>query len=314
MKKILVTGANGFVGKAVCQALSLQGHDVMSAVRRRNCESDFEIGGLNARTDWAQALTGSNAVIHLAARVHQMHERPADAVAAYRETNVDGTLNLARQAMAAGVSRFVFVSSIKVNGETSGARPFSPDDRPAPEDAYGRSKWEAEQGLQALACGTGMEVVIVRPPLVYGPGVRANFLRLMNLVHAGVPLPFGMVKSPRSLVGIDNLVDFLSLCVTHPNAAGKVWMVSDQHDVNIADLIRLIAAAMNKPARLLSVPPALLAGLAGVLGKKGTATRLLDALQVDSTAATKVLDWSPVITVEKGIRRTVSNFLSGRKS
>lgn len=314
VNKILVTGANGFVGNALCQTLGAQGHNVVSAVRQSTRESDFEHGCLTSNSDWMPALRGCDSIVHLAARVHQIHENPADAAAAYRDMNVAVTLNLARQAISAGVSRFVFVSSIKVNGETSGSRPFSPANLPRPEDAYGLSKWEAEQGLRNLSGDSGMELVIVRPPLVYGPGVRANFLRLLNLVHAGVPLPLGMVKNPRSLVSLYNLVDFLGLCVRHPNAAGKVWMVSDQQDVNIADLIRLIAAAMGKSARLLPIPPVMLAGLASFLGKKAITTRLLDALQVDSTAANTLLDWAPVMTVEEGISRTVAHFLVNRKT
>jgi nucleoside-diphosphate-sugar epimerase len=289
-------------------------HEVVAAVRKSTGNADFEHGPLGANTDWSAALHGSKVVVHLAARVHQMHESRGAASRAYREMNVGVTLNLAQQAISAGVARFVFVSSVKVNGETSGAHPFTAMDVPAPEDAYGLSKWEAEQGLQELGAKSGMEVVIVRPPLVYGPGVRANFLRLMSAVHAGMPLPLAMVRSPRSLVALDNLADFLSVCTTHPRAAGKVWMVSDQHDVSIAGLIRLIAAAMGRPARLLPVPPALLAGMAIMLGKRAAATRILDALQVDSRPASELLNWSPAVSLEEGIRRTVDDFLARLKS
>jgi len=248
--------------------------------------------------------------MHLAARVHRMDDAGPDAIGAYREGNVNLTLNLARQAAESGVRRFVFVSSVKVNGELSGCRPFSATDVPAPQDPYGQSKWEAEQALRELGAASGMEIVIVRPPLVYGPGVRANFLRLMQLVRSGVPIPLASVKNRRSLVGLRNLVDFLLVCVLHPRAAGKVWMVSDQHDVTIAELIRLIAAAMEKPARLLPVPPGLLAGAASVLGKRAAAMRLLDPLQVDSTPATELLGWRPPLSLEEGIRDAVSHFLA----
>lgn len=303
-----MSGATGFVGTPLCQALRTHGEIVVSAVRKSASSLDFEHGALDSNTNWRSALHGCNAVIHLAARVHQLHESSVEVLGEYRKMNVDVTLNLAQQAADAGVQRFIFVSSIKVNGETSGERPFSADDIPTPEDPYGQSKLEAEQRLQELGRRSGMDVVIVRPPLVYGPGVRANFLRLMKLVAAGIPLPLAMVRSQRSLVGLDNLVDFLSLCVAHPLAAGKVWMVSDQHDVSVAELIRLIAAAMGRPARLLPVPPALLAGLATMLGKRAAQTRLLEALQVDSGPASRVLGWIPPVSLEEGIRRTVLHF------
>jgi UDP-glucose 4-epimerase len=260
-------------------------------------------------TDWRQALGTCQVVVHLAARVHQIHESSHDAIRAYREMNVDVTVNLARQAADAGLRRFVFVSSVKVNGESSGRHPFAATDTPNPQDPYGQSKWEAEQRLQELGSNSGMEIVIVRPPLVYGPGVSANFLRLMQLIRSGMPLPFGMIRNKRSLVGLDNLVDFLILCTSHPAVAGKVWMVSDQHDISIGELSRVIAAAMGKPARLLPIPPALLRVTAILMGKRDVATRLLDALQVDTTPANELLGWKPPVLLEEGIQRTVRHFL-----
>lgn len=310
MQSILVTGATGFVGAAFCAEMKKRGIGFVPAVRSRASPGDFQLGQLDGGTDWTPALRKCDTVMHLAARVHRMDDAGPDAIGAYREGNVNLTLNLARQAAESGVRRFVFVSSVKVNGELSGCRPFSATDVPAPQDPYGQSKWEAEQALRELGAASGMEIVIVRPPLVYGPGVRANFLRLMQLVRSGVPIPLASVKNRRSLVGLRNLVDFLLVCVLHPRAAGKVWMVSDQHDVTIAELIRLIAAAMEKPARLLPVPPGLLAGAASVLGKRAAAMRLLDPLQVDSTPATELLGWRPPLSLEEGIRDAVSHFLA----
>lgn len=238
-----------------------------------------------------------------------MKEVQENAAQAYQAMNVDVTLNLARQAAASGVRRFVFISSVKVNGECSRQRPFTAADGPAPEDSYGRSKWEAECLLNELGKASGMDIVIVRPPLVYGPGVRANFLQLMRLVRSGIPMPFSMIESRRSLIGLDNLVSFLVVCALHPAAAGRTWMVSDQHDVTIGELVSLIAKAMGKPARLFPLPPRLLTAAALLLGKSKEAKRLLDALQVDANPATDVLNWTPPVSLEQGIQRTVEHFL-----
>lgn len=312
LQKILVTGANGFVGAALCAALRRRRSRFNAAVRSAapGASDQVAVGDLAQAPDWSAALAACDTVIHLAARVHMMQESAADPLAAYRAVNVDATLQLARQAAQHGVRRFIFLSSVKVNGERSSAQPFSAQAAPAPQDAYGISKLEAELGLQQWARQTGIELVIVRPPLVYGPGVRANFLRLMQLVRSGVPLPLGAVQNRRSMVGIDNLVDFLLLCASHPAAAGGTWMVSDQHDKSIAELIRAIAAAMNKPARLLPLPPALLAGAARLLGRGAAAGRLLDSLQVDSTPAQKILGWRAPVDFETGIANTVAHFLA----
>lgn len=270
----------------------------------------FRVSGLDGRVDWSPALDGCRAVVHLAARVHQMHERMEDAVAAYQVVNVDATLSLARQAANFGVQRFIFVSTIKVNGECTDTRRFSADDLPNPKDAYARSKWDAERGLAEIGMQTGMEVVIVRPPLVYGPGVRANFLRLMQLVRSGVPLPLGMVHNQRSLIYVDNLVDFLLRCVDHPRAAGKTWLISDLRDLSTAELVTLIANAMDKPARLLPVPPALLVGVATLLRKDKAMSRLLGSLEVDASPASRCMGWRPLLSVEEGLERTIRHFLS----
>lgn len=309
VQKILLTGATGFVGGALAEALLNRHFEIVCAGRRSSPRIHFAHGDLGADTKWHPALQGCQTVVHLAARVHQMADASKPVRSAYRHMNVDVTMNLARQAVQAGVARFVFVSSIKVNGESSRDLPFTAEDLAAPQDAYGESKLEAERGLLALGQDAGMEIVIVRPPLVYGPGVRANFLRLMQLVKAGVPLPLASIRSKRSLVGIDNLVDFLTLCTSHPATPGKVWLVSDQQDLTIGELIGLIASAMDRPARLFPMPPSLLKNAARFLGKASAGGRLLDPLCVDATPASILLGWKPPVAPDEGIRRTVRQFL-----
>lgn len=309
VQKILVTGSTGFVGTALCAEMKRRTMPFLAAVRKVTEPGQVKVGNIDAGTDWTEALKGCGVVVHLAARVHQMQETLADPLAMYRAANCDATLALAQAAAQQGVRRFVFVSTIKVNGEFTHARPFSADDLPQPADEYAQSKWEAEQGLHRIGARSGMEIVVVRPPLVYGPGVRANFLRLMQLVKSGVPLPLASVDNRRSLVGIANLVDFLLLCATSPGASGKTWLISDQHDLSTAELVTLMAAAMGKPPRLFSVPPILLTGAAVMLGKGKAASRLLDSLQVDSSAASDLLGWKPVLTVERGVSAAVDAFL-----
>jgi len=269
----------------------------------------FETGDISAPIDWTPALAGCSVVVHLAARVHMMREQAADPEAVYQAMNVDATMRLAEQAAKQGVRRFVFVSSVKVNGERSQDRPFRADDVPAPEDPYGRSKLAAEQALQDFSARSGMELVIVRPPLVYGPGVRANFLRLMQLVKSGAPLPLGSIRNRRSMVALGNLVDFLMLCARHPAAAGATWMVSDNHDLSLPELVTQIAAAMGRQPRLLPVPPGLLAAGATALGRRAAAGRLLDSLQVDISPALERLGWTPPLDVGAGIRLAVAPLL-----
>jgi nucleoside-diphosphate-sugar epimerase len=233
-----------------------------------------------------------------------MNDGTVDPLSEYRRVNVDGTLNLARQAAESGVHRFIFVSSVKVNGELSNERkPFSPSDAPAPEDAYGVSKWEAEQGLKAIAKETAMEVVIVRPPLVYGPGVKGNFASMVKLVRKGVPLPLGSIRNKRSLVAVDNLVDFIVTCIDHPAAANQVFMVSDGEDISTSELLCELGKAMGKPARLVPVPAGLLRLGATVLGKRAVAHRVLGSLQVDISDAKALLGWKPLVSLQEGLRR-----------
>lgn len=317
MGPILVTGANGFVGTALCEALRTKGVAVVAAVRQGQAAGQTPVGDLTAVTDWTTALTGCNTVIHLAARVHVMSDKSEDPLQAYRATNVDATLRLARQAVAAGVKRFVFVSSVKVNGEaTRSGRPFSSATAAMPMDPYGQSKLEAEAALFDLGKQTGLDIVVVRPPLVYGPGVKANFLNLVKLVAKGLPLPFGSVKSLRSMVALDNLVDLLIRCAEHPRAPGGVFMVSDGVDLTVGGLVRLIAEALDKKIVLLPVPPPLMRGGAALLGKSAVADRLLGSLQVDIAKTRELLGWEPPVTPQSAIRKTVVHFLAneGRKN
>lgn len=311
---ILVTGATGFVGKAVVQRLLAEDKPqrVAVAVRRDDQPWPAQVlprvtGDLEAATDWSLALEGVAAVVHCAARVHVMAETATDPLAEFRRVNVQGTLNLARQAAATGVRRFVFISSIKVNGEaTQLGSPFTADDAPAPLDAYGVSKMEAEQGLREIALQTGMEVVIIRPPLVYGPGVKANFAALMRAVQRGWPLPLGAVHNQRSLVALGNLVDFIVTCISHPQAANQTFLVSDGQDLSTTDLIRGMARAAGVPARLLPVPVWALQAGARLLGKGDAVQRLCGNLQVDISKARSLLGWVPPVSVEEGLRRAAA--------
>lgn len=309
MKKFLVTGANGFVGRALCGTLGARGLPFVAAVRQATQAGQYPTGDLGPATKWEPALRDCDVVIHLAARVHIMNDVARDPLAAFREMNVDATLNLARQAAACGVKRFVFVSSVKVNGEETTGRPFTAFDAPAPNDAYGQSKHEAELALAALARETGLEVVIVRPPLIYGPGVRANFFKLMQLVKLGVPLPLGAVRNRRSMVALDNLLDLLITCALHSGAAGQTFLVSDDDDVSVSELLRMLARSMGKPSRLLPFPASALAGIAAVLGKSAVANRLLGSLQVDIAHTKSTLGWQPPAGVQASLDKAVAHFL-----
>lgn len=309
---VLITGANGFVGSGVCSRLLRAGIQVRPVVRTAYySESPVNslapvVAHLQADTDWAASLKGVTEVIHLAARVHVMDEQTVDPLGAYRQVNVAITLNLARQAATAGVRRFLFVSSIKVNGEaTLAGRPFTADDTPAPLHPYGVSKLEAEQGLRDIEAQTGMEVVIVRPPLVYGPGVKANFASMMRWVARGTPLPLGAIHNARSMVALDNLVDLLVICLNHPAAAGQTFLVSDGEDASTTELLRRTARAMGKKAFLLPVPVFALELAAALLGKRIVAERLCGSLQVDIDKTRRMLGWTPPLTLDQGLKKAV---------
>lgn len=309
--EVLLTGASGFVGQAVLRGANQHGVQVRPVFRTQATAHGLPeaviVPRLDGPVDWSPVLQDIDVVIHAAARAHVMSEEALDPLIEYRRVNVQGTLNLARQAAAGGVRRFVFISSIKVNGEETGpGRPFTAHDVPAPEDAYGKSKAEAEAELRRLAEETGMEVTIIRPPLIYGPGVKGNFASLIRWVRRGVPLPLGgMTQNRRSLVGLDNLVDLIWVCAEHPKAANQTFLVSDGEDLSTTDLLIRIGQALQRSARLLWMPPGAIAFMASLLGKQLISQRLLGSLQVDIQKTCDLLDWKPSVTVNEGLRRAV---------
>jgi len=314
---VLVSGASGFVGSALVTRLARDARVVVrAAVRRADWSAPpgvevTKVADLAPDTDWRTALQGVQYVVHTAARVHVMQDRAADPLREYRYSNVQGTLALARQAAALGARRFVFISSIKVNGETTAAgKPFRAHDTPQPVDPYGVSKFEAEAGLKEIAASTGMQLVIIRPPLVYGPGVGANFRKLMQWLHAGKPLPFGAIDNRRSLIGIDNLVDLITLTLEHPAASGQVLLASDDEDISTTALMQRLGLKLQRPARLLPVPPALLRLGAALVGKSAAISRLCESLQLDVSATRSALAWSPPVSLDEGLTRTAAGFLS----
>lgn len=308
---ILITGATGFIGSRLCEKIREDGGLVRRALRCNGEQKGIVVGDIGPETDWSIALENIDCVVHLAARVHVMHEQTADPLCEFRRVNVVGTLNLARQAAAAGVQRFVYLSSIKVNGEK--AQPgcsFSAEDIPTPVDPYGVSKHEAEQGLMALASEAKMEVVIIRPPLVYGEGVKANFLSMMRWLYKGVPLPLGAIHNKRSLVALDNLVDLIVTCIEHPAAANQTFLVSDDEDLSTTELLWRMSVALGKPARLVPVPAWILQAGAALIGKRAMAQRLLGSLQVDISKTRDVLGWVPPIGMNEALKKTAKDFLS----
>jgi UDP-glucose 4-epimerase len=317
---ILVTGASGFVGKALSIHLSKKSN-LRVSVRDKAAFGCFEgldvvEASLSENQDWSNALDGISTVIHCAARVHVMNENVADPLIEYRRINVDGTLRLARQSAELGVRRFVFVSSIKVNGEHSHPdQPFTADQIPEPGDPYGVSKSEAEAALRDLAEKTGMEVVIIRPPLVYGPGVKANFLTMMCWLHRGVPLPLGGVTgNMRSLVFLDNLVDLIARCIDHPSAANQIFLVSDDDDLSTTELLRRMAVALGCPARLIRIPAGLILLGAQLIGRPSISQRLCGSLAVDIGKTKALLGWLPPVSVDEGLRITADHWRKSLES
>lgn len=317
---VLVTGANGFVGRALCEHL-VQSHVVIAQTRHtpttiplRDPEAQ-KVRLIQAHLDQSifqhNGLDAVRCVVHCAARVHQVNDTAADPLAAYRKVNTQQALTLARAAADTGIKRFIFLSSIKVHGDISApGRPMTISDMPAPSDAYGLSKYEAEIGLREIAMQTGMEVVIIRPPLVYGPGVKANFLSMTRTIARGWPLPLGSIHNRRSLVALDNLVDLITTCVDHPAAAHQTFLVSDQHDVSTTDLLRMMGEALGKPARLLPVSQTLLRAGLSVVGKGALAQRLFADLAVDSSETTRALGWTPPVRMQDALKATADHFLA----
>lgn len=306
MTLVLVTGASGFIGRALCDTLAARGMSVRAAMRRPSAATgDVRVvGEIGPDTEWRNALEGVDAVVHLAARVHVMHDAGADPLAAFRTVNVAGTERLARECAVWQVRRLVFVSSIKVNGERTQDRPFTEADPPAPEDSYAVSKLEAEQALRRVTAATGLEIAIVRPCLVYGPGVGGNLDRLLAVIERGVPLPLASVDNRRSLIGLTNLCDLLARCVSHPSAAGETWLASDGEDLSTPELIRALAAGAGRPARLVPFPPRWLELAARLAGARGAYERVCGSLQADSSKARRSLDWRPPLPARDGLRQT----------
>lgn len=316
--RVLVTGANGFVGRALCRYLIQDGrHEIVAAVRKEVAPGIYPahcaVGNIDQHTSWAHALKGIDLVVHLAARAHLLHQQRTDSLAAYRSVNTAGTINLALQAAHAGVRRFIFVSSVKVCGEGQsqpGQEAYCEDRLAAPNDAYAISKWEAEQGLWGIAETTGVEAVILRPPLVYGPGVGANFLHLVRAVDSGLPLPFAKVDNRRDLIYVGNLVHAVLTCIEHPAARNRTFLLSDGESVSTPELIRRIGVALNRPARLLRLPEKWLRLAGRLTAKQAALDRLLGSLTINSGAIRQKLDWSPPYSMEQGLMETAKWYLS----
>jgi UDP-4-keto-D-QuiNAc 4-reductase len=321
MMRILVTGANGFVGRGLCDLLRERGCTVRAALRSRAAagaplaaDEVVEIGDLGPRTEWVEALERVDAVVHLAARVHVMRETETDPAAAFARVNIAPTLALAQAAAGSGVRRLVYVSTVKVNGERTNGNPFSEDDLPSPEDAYARSKREAEVGLLEIARKSSLEVTVVRPPLVYGPRVKGNFLSLLDWAYRAAPLPLALARAQRSLIGARNLASALAECATHPKAANETFLVSDGEDLSTSELLRRTAAALERPCRLLPFPAAALRAMAGLTGQRAAVSRLMDSLRVDSGKIRRFLGWRPPASVDEQLRLTAQWYLTQRSA
>ncbi|MGH8769819.1 MAG: UDP-glucose 4-epimerase family protein [Burkholderiales bacterium] len=318
--RLLVTGVAGFVGRALIACPGAKNYSLCLALRVKANFVAFETvltGDIGPETSWEAALQGVSCIVHLAARTHVARETASDPLAEYRKVNVAGTERLASEAARAGVRRFVYLSSIKVNGEKFpltplckwGSRPFTESDAPNPQDAYGITKWEAEQALHRIGRETGMEIVILRPPLVYGPHVKGNFLSLLKAVDRGWPLPFRSIRNARSLIYVGNLVDAIMRCIAHPKAAGQTFLVSDGEDVSTPELVERIAKGLDRPLRLVPLPPVLLNTAASFIGKKGAAARLTGSFQVDSSKIRGELEWTRPYSMAEGLAATCSWYL-----
>ncbi len=317
MKTVLITGVTGFVGSALAKCLYKDGYALKCVVRNFQQNSDCKswdniiVGDIHGSIDWSGALADVDTVIHLAARVHIMGDDSSESLADFRKVNVDATLNLAQQAASHGIKRFIYLSSIKVNGEgTKLGQVYTPDDIPSPSGAYSVSKYEAENGLLELCQETNLEIVIIRPVLVYGPGAKANFLNMMRWLNKGIPLPFGAIRNRRSLVALDNLVDLIVTCINHPAAVNQIFLVSDDEDLSTTHLLYRMGEALGEPARLVPMPAGILKASATLLGKHDIAQRLLGSLQVDISKTKEMLGWSPLVSVDKALKKTAEHFLT----
>ena len=309
--KILVTGVSGFVGQSLIRELKLKNIRFVGIVRElslSNLDEMIEVSDFSIPNVWQKPLANCDVVIHLAARVHVMREANVSPLKAFLDVNLKGTLSLAEAAAKAGVKRFVYVSSIKVNGEFTTTNKFTETDIPEPLDPYAISKWEAEKALRKIEQEKGMEVVILRPPLIYGPGVKANFASLLKLVDKGLPLPFLAIKNRRSLIFLDNFVDAVVTCIAHPNAAGKTYLVSDGEDVSMAQLVRKIAVSLNKPSYLFYFPLIVIRLFAKLIGKAASINRLTESLVIDSSKIRKELEWQPPFSIDQGLKITADAY------
>ena len=312
MPKVLITGASGFIGRCLTKRLSEEGTFSIRACSRKKYLNWYHgveaviVPAINLSTEWGPSLEGCEVVVHLAAKMDELRNQCKDTLLEFRRINVEGTLNLAKQAADCRVRRFVFLSSVKIHGEsTIRDQAFTALGSPNPKDAYALSKWEAEEGLRALEKESGMEVTILRPTLVYGPEVSGNFRSLMRWLKFGIPLPFGSINNLRSLVAIDNLVDLIITCIDHPNGANQTFLVSDGEDLSTTQLLRRTAIAMGVAERLLPIPPPLLDLTFRILGRPDLSTRLLESLQVDLSPTKEILGWIPPLSVEEGLIRAV---------
>jgi len=312
----LITGGKGFIGEHLSQRLSRNKYDFRITTRRKlSADERFDavqVDDITRSTEWSSILDEVVGVVHLAARAHILKETSENPKAAFYQSNTDGTLRLAEEAVKSGVRRFIYVSSIGVNGRLTYDTPFKESDIPNPHNDYAASKLAAENGLKDIASASGLELVIVRPPLVYGPGVKANFLRLLRIIDKGYPLPLASVKNQRSLVAAENLVDFLNCCMRHPNAAGETFLVTDGEDLSTQDLVRKLAKHMGRSAIMIPCPPSVLHFGGYLFGREAAVDGLVGSLQVDISKSKNLLGWEPPISVEEGIQRTVDWYLSTR--
>lgn len=319
VRRVLVTGASGFLGTALVQALSkVEGVTLTAASRsyQTTAKDNLNYASINFSLDdnFDSILEKIDVIIHCAARVHMMKDAALDPLSEFRKVNRDITLCLARRAAALGVKRFIFISSIKVNGEVSlPNKPFRAEDHPLPTDPYAVSKMEAENGLREIANETNMEFVIIRPVLVYGPGVKANFFNMMRWLNRGFPLPFGLINNKRSLIALDNLVDLITTCIDHPAAANQIFLASDGEDLSSAELLKRMGAALGKPVYLIPIPVHMIKLIASLIGKQDVVNRILDSLVVDISKTRQLLKWTPPLGITQALEKTAENFLDNYK-